>query len=106
MEQMQADALIEITTLRNVGEGYRILYAEGLSPEIDQVSWEDEEGDVAVVSFVDDTEIKGAGNLAVHAVWHEDAARVTPDHLKQAPVLPVPALSEEARAAASRNSNA
>ncbi|CAM3860521.1 hypothetical protein EV679_2133 [Kerstersia gyiorum] len=94
---MQAEAPIENTTLRDVGEGYRVLYATGLSPEIDQVSWEDEEGEYAVVSFIDGTELKGAGNLAVHAVWHEDAASVTPAHLAQAPALPAPTQSMEAR---------
>lgn len=76
---------IEVSTLKDVGEGYRILTREGLLSEIQWVDWTQEDGVLVEVVLADDSELTGPGATQVRAIWHENAELVTPQDLAASP---------------------
>lgn len=75
---------IEVTTLKDIGEGYRILTREGLLPEVQWVDWTEEDGISVEVVLGDDSELTGSGATQVRVIWHENAELVTQQDLAAA----------------------
>lgn len=83
-----AESVVVLTTLKHLGEGYRIITPEGVYPAIvETVDWEDEEGERAIADLSDDSELSGPGDMAIAAVWHEDADKVTAAEIAAAPAI-------------------